>query len=203
MKPIALALFGAVLLAGCMTDEPIDESVETSASINPYFPYIPPPLTTYRVAYFVFDDSPSGCAAEATDANIRAGLQNASDTWASSNVRFTLSSITRIHAPRLQYLGSPTKWPMDDEMAAELSPMLGMGGGLYLWLAASGSPQTSEGWLAFVAAHPAASLTIYVPCAEAAGTSYGEFVSGGAHVPAAYVATSLVAYFLGLTVGVY
>ena len=96
MKQIALAVVGAALVTGCMTDEPMDDdSVGTSES-ELIIRDIPPPITNYRVGYYVLDDSPTGCAAEATDANIREGLRIANESWAASNVKFTLSFVTRI-----------------------------------------------------------------------------------------------------------
>ncbi|CAN5828194.1 hypothetical protein BH11MYX3_BH11MYX3_02550 [soil metagenome] len=198
MNQIALALLGAALVTGCMTAEPMeDESVETSEVI---IRDIPPPMTTYPVTYFVLDDSPTGCAAEATDANIREGLRLANESWAASNVHFKLESVRRIHTTHLRYLGSPILWPGAD-MADDLSPMMGMGKGIYLWLAALDPPRTSEGWLQWVDDFGMQGVTIYVPCAEASTRYYGHVVSGGAHIPAAFVGSSLVGYHLALSLG--
>ena len=200
MKQIALAVVGAALVTGCMTDEPMDDdSVGTSES-ELIIRDIPPPITNYRVGYYVLDDSPTGCAAEATDANIREGLRIANESWAASNVKFTLSFVTRIPANHLQYPGSSTSWPVDD-LASELAPMMGMGAGMYLWLAANGPPRTAEGWLQWVLAYRTAPVAIYVPCVEGAERYYGHAVSGGAHIPAAFVGSGLVGYYLGRSLG--
>ena len=198
MKQNALALFVCVLVGGCIDDGSLDEeTVETSESpiiIRP----IPPPATVYRVGYYVLDDSPTGCAAHATEANIREGLRVASEAWAASNVRFDLEFIRRIPAPHLQDLGSSVLWSYS-EVSAELAPLLRIGS--FDWVVASRTASTSEEWLRWAASHrpPQPAVVVYVPCYEAPERYYGNpLYTGAVHVPADYVSSSLVGYWLGM-----
>ncbi len=174
-----------------------EESVETSEVIvRP----IPTPATVFDVYFYVLDDSPTGCAAEATDANIREGLRLANERWASSNILFRLGWIYRNNSPRLKYLSDTTSYSAS-QMSGEIT---GGMGGTRLWFLGPGARMTPEEWLNWdtdFVQHP----SIYVPCNEATEQWFGHARTRVpvAHIPAPFVNTAMVGHLLGLALHLY